>query len=69
MSNLNFLGRTIGCLWIRFARGGRRGSASQARYGEEDFEEGKILMSDEDVDPLPVYESAPAYEELDSKAR
>lgn len=55
-------GRTISCLWFRFARGGRRGSAYR-----EDFGEGKLLTDEDDVDQLPIYEAAPAYEEFDSK--
>ena len=48
------VGRTIGFLWIKLARGGRRGSVSAVENGESD----SML---EKMEAPPVYEDAPAY--------
>ena len=53
------VGRTIGYLWIKIARGGRRGSASGVTVIEEGENEGMLAK----MEPPPVYEDAPAYEE------
>lgn len=56
-------GRLIGYLWIRFGRGGQRGYASLAHAEESTDEMEKGTAAEEaDVEPLPVYEAAPAYE-------
>ncbi|TKA22777.1 hypothetical protein B0A50_07879 [Salinomyces thailandicus] len=60
-------GRLIAYLWIRLARGGRRGSASaslQAIVLEEGEAEDKSLIAEMDAEALPRYEDAPAYEEV-----
>lgn len=61
------VGRLISLLWIRYARGGQRGTASLERDAVS-VEEGKGLMiveAEEDEEPLPAYEDAPAYEETE----
>ena len=68
------VGRLIGFLWIKFARGGRRGYASVAQ-AEVEAEEGEFEGENEKVDgpveveaePLPRYEDAPAYEETETE--
>ncbi|KAK5112985.1 hypothetical protein LTR85_011007 [Meristemomyces frigidus] len=55
------VGRLIGFVWIKFARGGRRGYASVAQQ-EAVVEEGKNKPMIAEMEALPVYEDAPAYE-------
>jgi len=56
-------GRLIGYLWIKLYRGGRRGYASvsldEALADDMNAEKEAV-----DEEPLPVYESAPAYDDI-----
>jgi hypothetical protein len=63
------VGRLISFLWIKLYRGGRRGYASVALDDTVDESENekeviskKSVMLEEDVEALPAYEQAPAYE-------
>jgi len=60
-------GRLVTFLWIKFARGGRRGSIRlvQEEAVMEAGEDKAMLGEEEDAPPL--YEDAPAYEEIDSR--
>ncbi|TKA80904.1 hypothetical protein B0A55_01683 [Friedmanniomyces simplex] len=68
-------GRLISFLWIKLVRGGRRGYASVAleeavvadeeEEEEEEEEEGKMMVAEMEAPPL--YENAPAYEEVEEK--
>ncbi|GAB7343541.1 hypothetical protein MBLNU457_1551t1 [Dothideomycetes sp. NU457] len=67
------IGRLISFLWIKFVRGGQRGYASVAQE-ESDVEEAvvdeKTVCTKTEVDePLPTYEDAPAYEEVQSEQK
>jgi hypothetical protein len=68
------VGRIIAFLWIHFYRGGRRGyqsvhmdedSVEEAEAAGEEKEAVVVLL--EESEPLPVYEQAPAYEELEGE--
>ncbi|KAK5134164.1 hypothetical protein LTR08_006824 [Meristemomyces frigidus] len=56
------VGRLISLLWIRFARGGRRGSASMVAL-EEGEDDGMLA----EMEAPPVYEQAPAYAETEKE--
>ena len=60
------VGRLIGFFWTKLARGNSRGYAT---LPQNDLlaEEGKILLTHENIEPLPVYEDAPAYEEKETR--
>ena len=60
------VGRLIGFVWITLARGGRRGSAYVPRY-DVTAEEGKMLLCEDELEPLPAYEDAPAYVETEKR--
>ena len=53
------IGRSIAYVWIKVARGGRRGSASGVAVVEDGESEAMLAK----MEPPPVYEDAPAYEE------
>lgn len=55
------VGRLIGFVWIRFARGGRRGYASVAQQ-EAVVEEGENKPMIAEMEAPPVYENSPEYE-------
>ncbi|KAF2171797.1 hypothetical protein M409DRAFT_63374 [Zasmidium cellare ATCC 36951] len=60
------VGRLIGFLWIKFYRGGRRGYASVAldeSSADKADTEKEVMLGEEAIEPPPVYEDAPAYEE------
>jgi hypothetical protein len=61
------VGRLIGFLWIRLARGGRRGSASAAKEEVivDDEDEDKAMLAE--MEAPPVYEDAPAYVDVVEK--
>jgi len=68
-----FIGRLISFLWIKFVRGGQRGYASVAQE-ESDVEEAvvdekAVYAKTEVEEPLPTYEDAPAYEEVQSERK
>ena len=65
-------GRMIGFLWLRVYRNKRphrRHRRRGTRLSRDDaaIEEGKILLQEDDIEPLPVYENAPAYEEVETR--
>ncbi|CAK1364279.1 unnamed protein product [Cercospora beticola] len=70
-----FIGRLISFLWIHFYRGGRRGYQSvslddeEEIVEEEDDMEKKSYVVLEQSEPLPVYEEAPAYEEIEKEEK
>lgn len=69
-----FIGRLISFLWIHFYRGGRRGYQSVSLDDEEDLVEEddmdkKSYVVLEQSEPLPVYEEAPAYEEIEKEEK
>lgn len=69
-----FIGRLISFLWIHFYRGGRRGYQSvslddEEEIAEEDDMEKKSYVVLEQSEPLPVYEEAPAYEEIEKEEK
>ncbi|KAI7613727.1 hypothetical protein KC319_g20021, partial [Hortaea werneckii] len=59
------VGRLIGYLWIQLARGGRRGSASNANR-EIVLEEGedRAMIAEIDGEAPPQYEDSPAYDDV-----
>ena len=61
------VGRAIAFLWIKFARGGKRGYASVAQ-DELTAEEGDMEKEAEEEAP-PMYENAPSYEEVEKEQR
>lgn len=62
------VGRFIGFLWIKLARGGRRGNASVAQQ-EVVLEEGEDKPMIAEMEAPPVYEDAPAYEESEKEQK
>ena len=61
------VGRAIAFLWIKFARGGKRGYASVAQ-DELTAEEGD-MEKEADEEAPPMYENAPSYEEVEKEQR
>ena len=67
-----FFGRMIGFLWLRIYpnrrqhRRHRRRSIRLSRAATA-AEDGKILLNEDDIEPLPLYEDAPAYEEVETR--
>lgn len=57
------IGRSVGFFWRRVVRGGQRGQANNRTEGV-DVDEGKILLLEDDLEALQVYEDAPAYEHV-----
>jgi len=69
VSSLGLLtGRLIGCLWVRWARGGRSRHGRITLDNVDGDEEKFLLLADQDTEPLPVYENAPAYEEFEASS-
>lgn len=69
VSSLGLLtGRLIGCLWIRWARGGRSRHGRITLEDVDGDEEKFLLLADQDTEPLPLYENAPAYEEFEARS-
>ncbi|KAF2213795.1 hypothetical protein CERZMDRAFT_83241 [Cercospora zeae-maydis SCOH1-5] len=69
-----FIGRLISFLWIQFYRGGRRGYLSvsldeEEEIAEDDERDKKSFVVLEQCEPLPVYEAAPAYEEVEKEQK
>jgi threonine dehydrogenase-like Zn-dependent dehydrogenase len=63
------VGRTVGYIWIRaFRHKLERQPATQSVRASR-YREGKGLLADEEIDPPPVYEHAPAYDELVSEEK
>ena len=65
------VGRMIGFVWLRIypnnhqrSRHGRHSRRLRRHYAAD---EGKILLCEEDLEPLPRYEDAPAYEEVETR--
>lgn len=66
------IGRLIGFLWIKCYRGGRRGYQSvrldeeEEETDREDAEYEKVMVTKNtaEIEPLPMYEEAPAYEDI-----
>jgi hypothetical protein len=64
------VGRMIGFVWLRIypnnhrRRHGRHTRRSRRHYT---VDEGKILLCEDDCEPLPRYEDAPAYEEIETR--
>jgi hypothetical protein len=67
-------GRMIGFLWLR-AYPTRRQHRRHRRRGiclsrdDTVIEEGKILLHEDDIEPLPAYEDAPSYEEVETRPK
>ena len=56
------IGRAIGCMWIRLGRGGQHRFSSVTMEECDEFDcDSKILLDE----PPPLYEAAPAYEEIE----
>lgn len=62
------LGRLIGFLWINLVRGGRRGHASVAQQ-EVMLEEGEDKNLIAEMEAPPMYEDAPAYEDVSKEEK
>ena len=62
------LGRMIGYMWTTFACGGRRQCGSLA-LEKTSQDEGKILVCEDDLEALPLYEEAPPYEEVENQQK
>jgi hypothetical protein len=64
------VGRMVGFVWLRIypnhhrRRHGRHTRRSRRHYA---VDEGKILLCEDDCEPLPRYEDAPAYEEIETR--
>ena len=62
------VGRIIGFLWLRlYPNKRRKQSRHRHRRDYSRVEEGKIMLYDDGPEPLPLYEDAPAYEEIETR--
>lgn len=62
-------GRIVGFFWLQICPGSNRSSRRRRsrRSRRPVTDDGKILLTEDDPEPLPVYEDAPAYEEIESR--
>lgn len=63
------VGRMIGYCWLRLYPKPTPTPRRRPRNSRHTLvaEEGKMLLTEDDPEPLPAYEAAPAYEEIDSR--